>query len=100
MDEKCSARMLALLVASLCTTPWCRSGEMPELSLPVDLKLVCLSCQCVWFGCVVNDNVGRNLWICAIHGTACAICGSIVCAEIHGCLRNLWILRRMQIISL
>ena len=37
MDEKCSARMLALLVASLCTTPWCRSGEMPELSLPVDL---------------------------------------------------------------
>ena len=25
---------------------------------------------------------------------------SIVCADIHGCLRNLWILRRMQIISL
>ena len=51
MDEKCSARMLALLVASLCTTPWRRSGEMPELSLPVDLMkdqnlfcLVCLSC--------------------------------------------------------
>ena len=37
MDEKCSARMLTLLVESLCTTPWCRSGEMPELSLPVDL---------------------------------------------------------------
>ena len=35
--------------------------------------------------------VGRNLWICDIHGSACAICGSIVCAEIHGCLRNLWI---------
>ena len=49
MDEKCSAIMLALLVSSLCTTPWCRSGEMPELSLPVDLMdqnifcLVCLS---------------------------------------------------------
>ena len=46
-----SARMSGLLVASLCTTPWCRSGEMPELSLPVDLMkdqhifcLVCLSC--------------------------------------------------------
>ena len=25
---------------------------------------------------------------------------SVVCADIHGCLRNLWILRRMQIISL
>ena len=51
IDEKCSARMLALLAASLCTTPWCRSGEIPELSLPVDLMkdqnlfcLVCLSC--------------------------------------------------------
>ena len=51
MDEKCSARMSALLVASLRTIPWCRSGEMPELSLPVDLMkdqnlfcLVCLSC--------------------------------------------------------
>ena len=51
MDEKCSARMLALLAASLCTTPWCRSGEIPELSLPVDLMkdqnrfcLVCLFC--------------------------------------------------------
>ena len=39
MDEKCSARMLALLAASLCTTPWCRSGEIPELSLPVDPKI-------------------------------------------------------------
>ena len=60
VDEKCSARMLALLVASLCTTPWWRSGEMPELSLPVDLmkdqNLFCLvSILCVWFGCVVND---------------------------------------------
>ena len=44
--------------------------------------------------------VGRNLWICDIHGSACAIDGSIVCAEIHGYLRNLWIMRRMQIISL
>ena len=61
MDEKCSARMSALLVASLCTIPWYRSGEMPELSLPVDLmkdqNLVCLVCTvlCVWFGCVVTD---------------------------------------------
>ena len=61
MDEKCSARMLPLLVASLCTTPWCRSGEMPELSLPVDLMkdqnifLLGVSILCVWFGCVVND---------------------------------------------
>ena len=45
-------------------------------------------------------HVGRNLWICDIHGSACAIDGSIVCAEIHGYLRNLWIMRRMQIISL
>ena len=44
--------------------------------------------------------VGRNLWICDIHGSACAIYGSIVCAEIHGYLRNLWISRRGQIISL
>ena len=51
MDEKCSAGMSALPVASLSTIPWCRSGEMPELSLPVDLMedqnlfcLVCLSC--------------------------------------------------------
>ena len=54
MDEKCSARMLALLVASLCTTPWCRSGEMPELSLPVDLmkdqNLFCLVCLYCVFG--------------------------------------------------
>ena len=28
--------------------------------------------------------VGRNLWICDIHGSAYAICGSIVFAEIHG----------------
>ena len=51
MDEKCSARVSALLVASLCTTPWRLTGDMPELSLPVDLMkhqnlycLVCLSC--------------------------------------------------------
>ena len=44
--------------------------------------------------------VGRNLWICDIHGSACTIDGSIVCAEIHGYLLNLWIMRRMQIISL
>ena len=54
MDDKCSARMLALLVASLCTTPWCRSGEMPELSLPVDLmkdqNLFCLVCLYCVFG--------------------------------------------------
>ena len=51
---------------------------------------------------VLNRNiyVGCNLWICDIHGSACAIYGSIVCAEIHGYLRNLWILRRRQIISL
>ena len=61
MDEKCSARMSALLVASLCTIHWCRSGEMPELSLPVDLMkdqnlfLLGVSVLCVWFGCVVND---------------------------------------------
>ena len=60
MDEKCSAIMLALLAASLCTTPWCRSGEIPELSLPVDLMkdqniLLSVSILCVWFGCVVND---------------------------------------------
>ena len=54
IDEKYSARMLALLVASLCTTPWCRSGEMPELSLPVDLmkdqNLFCLVCLYCVFG--------------------------------------------------
>ena len=51
MDEKCSAIISALLVSSLCTSPWSRSGEMPELYLPVDLMkdphlfcLVCLSC--------------------------------------------------------
>ena len=51
MDEKCSARMSALLVASLCTTPWCWSGDMPDLSLPVDLmkdqNLFCLVCVCL-----------------------------------------------------
>ena len=36
-------------------------------------------------------NVGRNLWICDIHGSRCAIYGSIRCAEIHGLRRNLWI---------
>ena len=42
-------------------------------------------------GPISGDFVGRNLWICDIHGSACAIDGSIVCAEIHGYLRNLWI---------
>ena len=36
-------------------------------------------------------TVGRNLWICDIHGSACAIYGSILCAEIHGLRRYLWI---------
>ena len=35
--------------------------------------------------------VGRNLWIGDIHGSACAIYGSILCAEIHGLRRYLWI---------
>ena len=35
--------------------------------------------------------VGRNLWICAIHGSRCAIYESILCAGIHGSRRNLWI---------
>ena len=35
--------------------------------------------------------VGRNLCICDIHGSRCAIYGSILCAEIHGLRRNLWI---------
>ena len=36
-------------------------------------------------------TVGRNLWIGDIHGSACAIYGSILCAEIHGLRRYLWI---------
>ena len=40
--------------------------------------------------------VGRNLWICEIHGYRCAIYGSLARARIHGCLRNLWILRRVR----
>ena len=39
----------------------------------------------------VHVDVGRNLWICDIHGSACAIYGSILCAEIHGLRRYLWI---------
>ena len=35
--------------------------------------------------------VGRNLWIGDIHGSACAIYGSILWAEIHGLRRYLWI---------
>ena len=35
--------------------------------------------------------VGRNLWIGDIHGSACTIYGSILCAEIHGLRRYLWI---------
>ena len=45
----------------------------------------------ILIGPMSGDFVGRNLWICDIHGSACAIDGSIVCAEIHGYLRNLWI---------
>ena len=41
-------------------------------------------------------TVGRNLWICEIHGSRCAIYGSLARAGIHGCLRNLWILRRVR----
>ena len=41
-------------------------------------------------------GVGRNLWICEIHGSSCAIYGSLARAGIHGCLRNLWILRRVR----
>ena len=41
----------------------------------------------------VSVSVGRNLWICDIHGSRCAIYESLVRAGIHGCLRNLWILR-------
>ena len=47
-------------------------------------------------GCIVLTHsavlyVGRNLWICAIHGSRCAIYGSILCAGIHGSCRNLCI---------
>ena len=38
-----------------------------------------------------NAHGGRNLWIGDIHGSACAIYGSILCAEIHGLRRYLWI---------
>ena len=41
-------------------------------------------------------NVGRTPWICEIHGSRCAIYGSLARAGIHGCLRNLWILRRVR----
>ena len=54
MDDTCSARMSALPVALLCTIPWCRSGDMPELSLPVELMkdhhLFCLACLYCVFG--------------------------------------------------
>ena len=43
-----------------------------------------------------SQYVGRNLWICEIHGSRCAIYGSLARAGIHGCLRNLWILRRVR----
>ena len=43
-----------------------------------------------------TGTVGRNLWICEIHGSRCAIYGSLARAGIHGCLRNLWILRRVR----
>ena len=41
--------------------------------------------------CLYILYVGRNLWICAIHGWRCAIYGSILCTGIHGSRRNLWI---------
>ena len=44
-------------------------------------------CVCI----LPSIYVGRNLWICDIHGSACAIYGSILCAEIHGLRRYLWI---------
>ena len=40
---------------------------------------------------LLSTAVGRNLWIGDIHGSACAIYGSILCAEIHGLQRYLWI---------
>ena len=36
-------------------------------------------------------DVGRDLWICTIHGSRCAVYGSQVRAGIHGSRRNLWI---------
>ena len=44
-----------------------------------------------WTDLYYSLDVGRNLWICDIHGSACAIYGSILCAEIHGLRRYLWI---------
>ena len=40
---------------------------------------------------IICDTVGRNLWICVIHGSRCAIYGSLLCAGIHESRRNLWI---------
>ena len=58
--------------------PWaCTTDVRPKRSTTrVDMYSVC---------------VGRNLWICDIHGSACAIYGFILCAEIHGLRRYLWI---------
>ena len=38
-------------------------------------------------GVRASGDVGRNLWICAIHGSACAIYGSII---IHSLRRYPW----------
>ena len=35
--------------------------------------------------CQYNRGVGHNLWICDIHGSRCAIYGSILCAESMDC---------------
>ena len=48
-------------------------------------------CLLLWRIICDNAIVGHNLWICAIHGSRCAICGSILCVGIHGLRRNLWI---------
>ena len=47
-------------------------------------KYVCLV---VCFHLMPSGNVGRNLWICAIHGLRCAIYGSLLCAGIRGLRR-------------
>ena len=46
--------------------------------------------QCI--NSVLPDvSVGRNLWICTIHGSRCKIYGFLVRAGIHGSRRNLCI---------
>ena len=57
--------------------------------------------------CKKRVYCGRNLWIGPIHGSRCAIYGYLLRAGIDGsrkvgpsCLRDLWILRILQIITL